>query len=141
MAAGRDLGFAFAQLGVNAAGFRSYDNPAWTTTSGVDLEVAVGGHEISSELIFRVPNGLGRNRYGLYVQDAIPLPVPHVDGLYGVLRFEYFQPHRGSAAIGQLVGLLWRPTPNFVLKVDYLYGTRRLENFEPGAQASISVLF
>jgi hypothetical protein len=71
------------------------------------------------------------------LQDAIPL----FGTLYGVLRFEYFQPPRGRAAVGQLVGLFWRPVPNVVLKADYLFGTRRVEDFQPGFQASLSLLF
>jgi hypothetical protein len=73
------------------------------------------------------------------VQDAFPL----LGQLYGVLRFEYFQPppRRGRAAVGQLVGLFWRPTPNLVFRADYLFGTRTLQEFQPGVEASFSLLF
>lgn len=137
MAAGRDLGSAFAALGVNAAGFRPHDRSTWTTATGLDLEVGVGGHEITGELTYRVPAAGGRTEHGLYLQDAIPIVRP----LYGVLRFEYFRPRQGPGASAQLVGLFWRPVPNLVLKADYIFGTRALENLETGFQASLSLLF
>lgn len=137
IAAGRDLGPAFASLGVNAAGFRPRGSSAWKTATGLDLEVFARGHEITGEFTWRVPARGGGGAHGLYLQDAIPL----FGKLYGVLRFEYFQPRRGRAAVGELVGLFWRPVPNVILKADYLFGTRRLENFEPGFQASFSLLF
>jgi hypothetical protein len=139
VAAGRVLGPAFASLGVNAAGFRDRDESFWVTATGLDLQIDVGGHEITGELTFRLPASEKRSEHGLYLQDAFPL----VGDLYGVLRFEYFQPPLGDPAVGQLVGLFWRPVPCLVLKADYLFGfgTRRLENFEPGFRASISLLF
>jgi hypothetical protein len=136
LAGGRDLGPAYAALGLNSAGFRSRDQADWTTATGLDLEVSVGGHEITGEFTYRVPT-TGGTEHGLYLQDAIPL----LGQLYGVLRFEYFQPPKGRPAVGQLVGLFWRPVPNLVLKADYLFGTRQLENFQPGFQASVSLLF
>jgi hypothetical protein len=137
VAAGRDLGPAFASLGVNAAGFRSLDRADWKTATGLDLAVEAGGHQITGEFTYRVPTAGGRAVHGLYLQDAIPL----FGNLYGVLRFEYFQPPRGRAAVGQLVGLFWRPVPNVIAKADYLFGTRRVEDFQPGFHASLSLLF
>jgi hypothetical protein len=142
MAAGRTLGQAFGgpvfgALGVNAAGFRDRGSGEWRTATGLDLQVSVAGHEITGEFTWRLPANLRHPLHGLYLQDAIPL----IGDLYGVLRFEYIQPPRGAAAVGQVVGLFWRPIPNLVLRADYLFGTRRLENFEPGFRASVSVLF
>jgi hypothetical protein len=137
MAAGRTLGPAFASLGLNAAGFRGEDEADWTTATGLDLEVDAFGQEITGELTYQVPAAGGRTEHGLYLQDAIPL----YRTLYGVLRFEYFRPREGRAALGQVVGLFWRPVPQVVLKADYLFATRRLENLEPGFQASFSLLF
>jgi hypothetical protein len=31
--------------------------------------------------------------------------------------------------------------PNLILKADYLFGTRRVEDFQPGFQAAVSLLF
>jgi hypothetical protein len=130
-------GPVFGALGVNAAGFRDRGSGEWRTATGLDLQVSVAGHEITGEFTWRLPGKLRHPLHGLYLQDAIPL----IGNLYGVLRFEYIQPPRGAAAVGQVVGLFWRPIPNLVLRADYLFGTRRLENFEPGFRASVSVLF
>lgn len=136
--ASRSFGEAYAAVGLNAAGFRSHDGSRpWATATGIDLELSVAGHELTGELTYRVPTTGGRTEHGLYLQDAIPLIGP----LHGVLRFEYFRPRRGPAAVGQLVGLFYRPLPNLILKADYLFATRRLENLEPGFRASVSVLF
>lgn len=137
VAAGRDLGPAFASLGLNAAGFTRRESREWVTATGLDLAVAAAGHEITGELIYRVPAAGGRTAHGLYLQDAIPI----VRTLHGVLRFEYFRRRHGPAATAQLVGLFWRPVPDVVLKADYIFGTRRLENLETGFQASFSLLF
>lgn len=137
VAAGRELGPTFTTLGLNLASFRDSGAHDWTTGIGLDLEVIAGGHNITGEFTYREPTGQRHAKHGLYIQDAIPL----FGNLHGVLRFEYFQPHHGRAAVGQLVGLFWRPIPNVVVKADYLFGTRTLENFEPGFQASFSLLF
>lgn len=136
-AAGRTLGRAFGAVGLNAAGFRERGSSEWRTATGLDLQVSVAGHEITGELTWRLPSNRRHPLHGLYLQDAIPL----VADLYGVLRFEYIQPPQGRAAVGQVVGLYWRPVPAVVLRADYLFGTRRLEDFEPGFRASVSFLF
>lgn len=136
MAVGRDAGPAFVSVGLNAAGFRSYDRSAWTTSTGLDLEVAVHGHAVSAEFTYREPTD-DRARHGLYLQDAFPL----VRDLFGVVRFEYFQPRHGPAAVGGLLGAFWRPSPHVIVKADYLFGSRDLDNFEPGFHASFSFLF
>lgn len=137
VAVGRSLGAAFTSLGASLAGFRPANAGDWAIAAGLDLDVAIAGHEVTSEFIVNAPTFGRRTRQGLYVQDAIPLRW----NVFAVLRFEYFQPAHGSAAFGQTVGLFWRPVPNVVLKADYLLGTRTLENFEPGFHASFSFLF
>ena len=136
-AAGRDLGPAYAALGVNFAEFTRRESSRWATATGLDLSVYAWGHEITGELTYRIPSDGGGTTHGLYLQDAIPI----VRTLHGVLRFEYFKPRNGPDATAQLVGLFWRPIPNVVLKADYLFSTRQLENLEPGFQASLSLLF
>jgi hypothetical protein len=137
VAAGRDFGPAYAALGLNAAGFTRRDSRVWATATGLDLAVSGWGHEITGELTYRVPAAGGRPMHGLYIQDAIPI----VPTLYGVLRGEYFVPLKGPGVTAQLLGLFWRPTPNVVLRADYIFGTRRLERLETGFQASFSLLF
>jgi len=137
--AGRALGKAFASVGLNAAGFERHPHAAWTTATGLDLEIAVAGTELTGELTFRVPSGGGATRQGAYLQDLIPLSRLLPD-LYAVVRVEQFQPGRGSSAVGQLVGLFWRPVPCVVVRADYTFATRRLERLDAGLHGSLSVL-
>jgi hypothetical protein len=143
VAAGRTVGPVYGALGLNAAGFRPHDRDRWTTVTGLDLAVAVGGHELSGELTFSIPERGGRVLQGLYLQDVIPLTplVRMVPELYGVLRFEQLQPRHGSSAVGGLVGLFWRPTPMVVLRANYFFTNRTVGEFEPGFLGSLSVLF
>jgi len=141
-AAGRGVGTFFGSVGLNAAAFRGWDEAPWTTATGIDAELGLAGHQITGELTFRIPGDGRRTAHGLYLQDVIPLaPLGTLAReLYGVLRLEYFQPGRGGAAVGQLVGLFWRPLPRLILRADYLFSTRALERLEPGFRASVSVL-
>src|SRR5262249_17751026 len=120
IAAGRILGAAFASLGVNAAGVRERAASTWATATGLGPEGRIGGNQVTGELTFRLPGAGLRAVHGLYLQDAIPLEplTPLARGLYGVVRFEYFQPGTGTAEIGGLLGLYWRPVPSFVLRGD-----------------------
>jgi hypothetical protein len=136
-AAGRDLGPAWAALGLNFAEFTRRESSRWATATGLDLSVDAWGHEITGELTYRIPSDGGGTTHGLYLQDAIPI----VRTLHGVLRFEYFKRRNGPDATAQIVGLFWRPIPNLVLKADYIFGTRHLENLETGFQGSFSLLF
>ena len=139
LAVARSIGSAFAGMGLNAAGFRTHDDPDWTTATGLDLELAAAGHQLASELTFRIPASGGRAEFGAYVQDVLPLR-PLASEIYGVLRFEAFQPAHGGTAIGLLGGLFWRPLPRLVLRADYLFSTRALERLDPGFRGSISIL-
>jgi len=143
LAAGRSVGGAFGSLGVNVAGFRSHESAAWVTATGLDLEVTVGGHQVMGELTYRIPEAGGRTAHGLYLQDVIPLePLsPRARNFYGVVRFEHFRPDDGSAAVGGLVGVFWRPLPSVILRADYLFANRTLDNLEPGFHGAISLLF
>jgi hypothetical protein len=143
VAVGRILGPAFGSVGLNAAGFRGRGESTWGTVFGLDSELDFGGHQVTGELTWRLPGSGQRSVHGLYVQDVIRLEplIPHTHDLYGVLRFEYFQPGTGRAEIGGILGLFWRPVPSLVLRVDYTFGSRTLERFQPGLNTSISFLF
>ena len=143
LAAGRDLAGAFAVAGVSAAGFQRRDGGPWTTAAGLDLEVAIDGHQLTGELVFRLPSSGGATVHGLYLQDVIPLApiLPPVRDFFGVLRFELFQPGHGRTAVGNVVGLLWRPLPRLVAWANYLFSTRTLSRLEPGFNGSLSFLF
>ena len=136
-AAGRAIGQAFGTLGVDAASYRPRHHGDWTTATGIDFELSVGGHQVMSEFSSFVPSGPGRTAHGAYLQDAIPL----VRDIYGVVRGEYFQPSTGPAGAGGLVGLFWRPRPYLVLRADYLFANHTFEELQPGFHASISLLF
>ena len=143
VAVGRILGPAFGSLGLNAAGFRGRDQSTWATAFGLDSELTVAGHQVSGELTWRLPGSGARSVHGLYLQDVVSLEPfdSRAHDLYAVLRFEYFQPGTGRAAIGGLLGLFWRPVPSLVLRADYTFGSRTTERFQPGLNTSISFLF
>ena len=129
VAAGRNLGSAFASIGLNLASFRPRDRvprrPVWSTATGVDLDLSVGGHSVTGELAFRTPAGGGRTAHGMYFQDAIPLDpwLPVLGNLHAVGRFEYFQAPRGATALGAVFGLFWiahRGLPGYLAIVSNL---------------------
>jgi hypothetical protein len=142
-AVGRAVGTGFGSLGVNLAGFRPRDRSEWNTATGIDLDLSLGMHQVTGEQTFRVPEAGGPVVHGLYLQDAVALErlTPWARDLYGVVRFEYFQPRHGAAAVGGLVGVFWRPLPNLILRADYLFASRTLERLQPGLNGSISLLF
>ena len=142
-AAGRALAQTFATLGVDAVAYRPRHRGDWTTAAGLDFEWSVGGHEVMSEFSAFVPSGRGRTQHGAYVQDAIPLaPLGgFARDLYGTVRAEYFQPTKGTAGVGGLVGFFWRPRPYLIIRADYLFANRTFEQLQPGFHASISLLF
>ena len=142
-AVGHSFGQTFATLGLDAAAYRPRHHADWTTASGLDFEWSVGGHQVMSEFSAFVPSGRRRTRHGAYVQDAIPLAplAPFARDLYGTVRMEYFQPFRGTAGVGGLVGFFWRPRPYLILRADYLFANRTLEELQPGFHASLSLLF
>jgi hypothetical protein len=143
VAVGRALGPAFGSLGLNAAGFRDRGRSTWGTVIGLDSELDLRGNQVTGELTWRFPGSGQRGVHGLYLQDAIALEplVASARDLYGVVRFEYFQPGTGAAEIGGVLGLFWRPVPSLVLRVDYTFGSRTIERFRPGVNTSISFLF
>jgi hypothetical protein len=137
-ALGHSIGNAFAAIGLNAAEFRPDNAKDWTEAYGLDLDATVRSHHLTAEFIYtRLPAPRHRSQHGLYVQDAVPL----TETLYGVVRFEYFQPPHGRAAAGQLIGLFWQPIDHVIVKADYQFADRKLENLVPGFLASVSLIF
>jgi len=143
VAVGRILGPAFGSLGLNAAGFRNRGQSTWGTVLGLDSELDLVGHQVTGEVTWRLAGSGQRSVHGLYLQDVIPLEPfsACARNLYGVVRFEYFQPGTGRAEIGGILGLYWRPVPWLVLRTDYTFGSRTIERFQPGLNTSISFLF
>ena len=147
-AVGRSFGDAYGTVGVNLAGFRPKDRPAsrqplWSTSSGLDLDVSVAGHQLTGEWTFRTPAGGGRTQHGMYLQDAVSLEplTPLARDLHGVVRAEYFQPPRGPAAVAGVLGLFWRPWPSLVVRGSYSFVRQPINTLEPGFHLAVSLLF
>ena len=138
-ALGHSVGDAFVAVGLNAAEYRPDNAKRWTESYGLDVDATFRSHHLTAELIYtRLPGRpRGRDQHGLYLQDVVPI----TDTLYGVVRFEYFQPPRGRTATGQLIGLFWQPIDHVILKANYQFADRKLENLVPGFLASVSFIF
>jgi len=80
---------------------------------------------------------VGARIFGLYVQGAVRL----VDSVYGIGRYEYYDPGTSTAVNLFDVGLAWRPFPILILKADYLFTNTESDLGQPGLRASISLLF
>jgi len=143
LAAGRAIGNAFGTVAADVASYRPRSHGTWTTAAGLDLEVSVGGHQVMSEFSCFVPSGRARTTHGAYVQDAIPFRSlgGFARDVFGTVRAEYFQPAAGTAGVGGLLGVFWRPRQWVVVRADYLFANRTLEELQPGFHASIALLF
>ena len=137
-AVGHTAGNAFVTLGLDAATFEEPPTRRWTQSYGADGEVDVLGHQITGEFAYaRGGPTAGTRSYGLYVQDAFPL----IANLYGVVRFEQFQPKSGSSTEAGLLGVSWRPARSIIVKVDYQFMTRPVGDVTPGLLAAVSLFF
>ncbi len=139
VAAGHQLGPAYAAVGVNAAGFEDGKDDVWADASGVDLDVSLYGHTITGELSYKhLHGGAPAREWGWYLQDVIPIR----GRLYAVGRIEQFQPTSGPPVTGELIGLFWRPLPYLLVKADYQFTNRRTgENLQRGLLISIGLFF
>ncbi len=137
VAAGHSLGLAFTTLGLDGVRFDDVHTDRWTDTFGADVEVDVFGHQITGEFAYSVLRGGVTRELGTYVQDAIPL----VSDLYGVLRFDYFQPGRGAGDVGGLIGIFWRPYQPLIVKLNYQFADHHTDNLNPGFLWSVSLFF
>ena len=137
VAAGHSLGSAFATLGLDAAGFDDNRSERWADTYGADLEVDVAGQQITGEFAYSILRGDVSREFGAYLQDAIPI----LPTLYGVVRFDYFQPRRGSDEVGGLIGVFWRPYQPLILKLNYQFANRSTEELNPGLLMAGSLFF
>jgi hypothetical protein len=136
-ATGHSLGAAFATFGLDGLAFEDAQTDRWAQTLGADVEVDLGGQQILSEFAYSQLHGDVSRQLGLYVQDAIPIAA----NLAGVLRFDYFQPRRGPAAIAGLIGVFWRPYAPLIVKLNYQLANRSSDDVAPGFLASVSLFF
>ena len=132
------LGPAFVTLGLNGAGAERGDTHHMQGIYGADLELSLWGHQLTAELASaQSPERGDSDLWGLYVQDAIPL----FRTLYGVVRFEHFDPSRGGASDAGLIGLAWRHWRHLIVKADYQFTTRERDDLQRGLLASVALFF
>jgi Phosphate-selective porin O and P len=139
LAAAHALGPAFLSLGLNGAGAERGGSRRMRALYGTDVEVDLWGQQIMAEAAAgRSPGRDGTDVWGLYLQDAIPL---RGSTLYGVVRFEHFDPSGEAASDGGLVGLVWRPWEHLIVKADYQFTTTEREDLRRGLLGSIALFF
>jgi hypothetical protein len=137
VATGHSVGPAFVTVGLDEAGFDDTESDRWADTWGTDVEVDVAGHQITGEFAYSLLRGDVSREVGGYVQDAIPM----LSNLYGILRFDYFQPRRGPGDVGGLIGVFWRPYQPLIVKLNYQFANRQTDNLNPGLLMSVSLFF
>ena len=116
--------------------FSSVHNGRWNYLGGLDGLWREGRWELSGEFLGGHGDPVGARIFGLYVQGAVQL----VDSVYGIGRYEYYDPGTTTAVDLFDAGLAWRPFPILILKADYLFANIRSEFGQP-LRASISLLF
>jgi hypothetical protein len=135
---GRAFGPAYLEVGASGVAFVNHATDDWQDGFGVDVACTGWRNYFQAEFSYgRQLTGGAPKQLGLYVQDAVPI----VEGLWGVLRFEYFDPTSGGAVNGQLLGLTWRPLSWLVLKADYQFVNRVNDDLNRGFLASVVIFF
>jgi hypothetical protein len=136
--AGASFGPAYVELGASGVGFQNDSTHRWQSGSGADVACTAWGNYLQAEFAYGTHVGAGSGaQWGLYVQDALPI-VPTV---WGVLRYEYFEPAAGPPINGPLVGLAWRPLAWLFLKGDYQFGNHDFDDLQRGFMAAVVVFF
>ncbi len=106
--------------------------------AGLDIAWTYQRFAINSEIVYRNnDSALGHDAWQGYVQGVSPL----VGHLYAVGRYEFFG--RVNQQFGQVgvLGLVFRPKPPLVWKLEYRLGQHNRELAPDGLFASFSVLF
>jgi hypothetical protein len=141
VASGHTVGPSFATLGLDGVAFEDGgdgDTGRWAQTYGADLEVDVFGSHLTGEFAYSRLNGAyPASELGFYVQDAVPI----VSTLYGVVRFDYFEPRRGPTDVAGLVGVFWHPLDRLIVKLDYQFGNHSTDDLTPGLVVAVSLFF
>jgi hypothetical protein len=107
---------------------------------GLDYVWARDRYELSAEAAYRFSDhGSAFDEKGLFVQAVVPLSAR----LYGVARYEFYDPAGSSAADINLsvLGLAYRASPALVLKMDLRHGGDHDPLAPDGVQASLAFLF
>ena len=138
VAAAHSLGLAYAEVGLSSVAFRNRDSDRWEDAYGADGTLTVGGHDIMGEFAYSHLREVdASHEWGLYVQDVVPF----YGSLYGVGRFEHFEPRHGRVVNGALVGLNWRPLAYLVVKADYQFTDQRHSDLDRGFLAAVVLFF
>ncbi len=107
----------------------------WEYVNGADFKWEHDRIELWSELVANTPvHGEEDTDWAFYVQATIPL----VSDFYGISRYEHGRTEDVNVGI---LGLAYRPLPNFVIKTQYLFSDRRTEAAERGFAAAVAFLF
>jgi hypothetical protein len=138
VAVSHSVGPAYAGLGCSGVSFRNRDSGRWEDAYGADVALTLFDHEIMGEFAYSHLREIDASReWGLYLQDVVPL----YGSLYGVTRYEHFEPRQGPVVNGMLVGLNWRPFRYLVLKADYQFTDRPQSDLDRGFLASVVLFF
>jgi hypothetical protein len=135
---GRSIGPVYLEVGASAVAFDNESTEHWQDGVGTDLSCTGFGNFLQAEFTYGHQfTGPSVTQLGAYLQDAFPI----VHGLWGVVRFEYFDPATGGAVNGQLIGLAWRPLPWVFLKADYQFANRSYGDLDRGFVAAVVLFF
>jgi hypothetical protein len=138
VAVGHEVGSAYLNAGLNAAGAERRHSTGLQPVAGADLNLTIAGNDLLGEFAYaRSPEDRIDDEWGLYVQDAVPLR----DDLYGVVRYEHFRSFRDGAIDAGLVGLAWRLRTHFILKLDYQLTDKPSDDVPRGLLASFALFF
>jgi hypothetical protein len=104
----------------------------WHNLVGLDALWHSGPVELMGEFAHEA------DQWGLYAQTAIEVISP----VFAVARYEYYDPtgRQSPLQIG-VAGLVWKPWPWLVGKVEYRFADHRSDLAPPGFAGSVAVLF
>lgn len=132
---------ATAQIGFSYVNFEQEDEPdEHKTLWGLDFLWTLGRVELTGEWARRTRNagGASGDERGLYVQAVAPI----AGRLYGVLRYESFEPaDAGDGLHLYLGGLTYRWSKSLVLKGEFREAVENAIGAPEGFLASAAVLF
>ena len=136
--AAHTLGPAYVGVGLSAVGFKNRDTGLWEDAYGGDLDITAWGNQLTGEFAYsHLRESEATREWGFYLQDALPL----YGSLYGVLRFEHFEPRQGSVVNGELLGLAWRASPHVFVKANYQFADKPDADLERGFLAALVLFF
>jgi len=106
---------------------------------GLDYVWSRSRFEYTAEAAYRFSgNGSAFDEKGLFIQGVMPLS----ERLYGVVRYEFYDPAGSAADINLCVlGIAYKASPALVLKMELRHGGDRSPIAPDGVQASLAFLF